>query len=288
MATNKLTPHDIREAIARIERVSTMPQMMTHMLTIIDDARSSAQDLEGVMARDPAVTANVLRVANSAFYGYSREVVTVADAAVLLGFEEVKRIVLAISVFDLMSSYDGGTFAREQVWLHALACGLGADLLQRDLHARLPYCYTAGLLHDLGKIVIDQYFPEHMQDIVQRVTTDDIPMIEAERRVLGLSHADIGYLLGKVWKFPAVLTDTLRFHHEPLRCKGSYVMTSIVHVGNHVANMLDNAKLHIGPEEVLDPNALHILNVEPQYVAGLADKVQERLQVFDSMSVGKP
>lgn len=280
---SKLTPQDIRRAIVRIERVSTVPQMMAQMLEVIDSTRSSARDLEGVISRDPAVTANVLRVANSAFYGFSREVATITDAAVLLGFDEVKRIVLAISVFDLMGGYQGGTFEREHVWLHAFACAVAADQLQHDLDARLPYCYTAGLLHDLGKIVIDQYFPQHMHNILTLVNDQEMRMLDAERQVLGLSHADIGYLLGKVWRFPAVLTDALRFHHEPLRCKGSYVLTSIVHVANSVANMFGDAKLHLGPREELDQSALHILNINAQYLLELADKVHERLEIFDSL-----
>lgn len=283
METTKLSPQDIRRAVVRIERVSTVPQMMAEMLRVIDDSASAAPDLEKVIGRDPAVTANVLRVANSAFYGFSREVATVTDAAVLLGFEEIKRIVLAVSVFDLMSGYPGGTFDREQVWLHALACAIAADQLQHDLDARLPYCYTAGLLHDLGKIVIDQYFPQHMHDILGIVERENIQMVEAERKVLGLSHADIGYLLGKVWRFPAVLTDALRFHHEPLRCKGSYVLTSIVHVADHVANMFGDARLHVGPNPELDPSALHILNIDAKSLMTLSDRVHARLQIFDPL-----
>ncbi len=283
MDTVKLSPQDIRRAVVRIERISTVPAMMSAMLGVIDNAHSSAQDLEQVIIRDPAVTANVLRVANSAFYGFSREVATVTDAAVLLGFEEIKRIVLAVSVFDLMASYPGGTFERDHVWLHALACATAADELQQKLDARLPYSYTAGLLHDLGKIVIDQYFPQHMHTILELVGAQNVTMLEAERQVLGLSHADIGYLLGKVWKFPAVLTDALRFHHEPMRCKGSYVLASIVHVANHVANQFGDAKLHVGPDTDLDSGALHVLSIDAKSLAGVADKVHERLQIFDPL-----
>lgn len=283
MDTTKLTPQDIRRAIARIERLSTVPEMLSRMLEAIDSPMASARDLQEVIQPDPAVTANVLRVANSAFYGFSRQVATVADAAVLLGFEEVKRIVIAVSVFDLMSMYRGGTYRREDMWHHSLACAIAADQLQHDLDAGLPYCYTAGLMHDIGKIVIDQFFPHHMKHILELVEQRGITMLEAERQALGVSHADIGYLLGKVWKFPAVLTDAIRFHHEPLRCKGSYVLTSVVHVANHVANMFGDQQLHVGPATELDASALHILNIDAKALMDLSDRVHERMGVFASL-----
>jgi len=283
MDSDKLTPQDIRRAIIRIERLSTVPHLMSEMLEVIDNPRSSAVDLQGIINRDPGVTANVLRVANSAFYGFSREVATVGDAAVLLGFDEVKRIVLAVSVFDIMSGYQGGKFKREDIWLHSLACAVAADQLQHQLDARLNHCYTAGLLHDLGKIVIDQYFPRHMEQICELAEKQDLDMIQAERQVLGLTHSDIGYLLGKVWKFPAVLTDAIRFHHEPLRCKGSYVLTSIIHVANHVANMFGETRLHPGPQPELDQSALHILNIDAKALMQLAESTHERLEIFEPL-----
>ena len=283
MDTTRLTPQDIRRAVARIERLSTVPHLLAEMLQVIDNPNSGARDLEAVIATDPAVTANVVRVANSAFYGFPRQVATVTDAAVLLGFEEVKRVVLAVSVFDLTGMYRGGTFRREDVWMHSLACAIAADLLQHDLRARLPYSYTAGLLHDIGKIVIDQFFPEHMQEILQAIEREGVDMIQAERQTLGVTHADIGYLLGKVWKFPPVLTDAIRFHHDPLRCKGSYVLTSIVHVANHVAGMFGETRLYVGPAPELDTSALQILNIDARTLMDLAERVSERLHVFDPL-----
>jgi putative nucleotidyltransferase with HDIG domain len=186
------------------------------MLKIIDNRKTSADTLARLISSDQALTAKVLKLANSAYYGYQREISTVNMAIVVLGFNTVKEMGLGLSVIDVFKSPLSGAVGFDAVkfWEHSAACGAASRMLSKNSGSR--FCgeaYVAGLLHDMGKLILNQYFGEDFFNVLRESQNTDLE--SAEMALLGVSHGEIGAWLAEKWNLPAIICDTVKHHHQP-------------------------------------------------------------------------
>ena len=213
----------------------TLPTMITQMIGLIDNPTTSARDVSRLISTDQALTAKILKLANSAFYGFPREISTVNHAVVVLGFETVKSLGLSVSVLERFARGGGeeSTFDRQKFWEHSIACGVGARLLAGKLRYRVQgEAFAAGILHDIGKLILSQYFSEEFAEIMKLVSEQDLYIGKAEEMVLGVTHAEIGYWLAERWNLPGQLVDTIAFHHAPGRLKKAAELPSLIHLAD--------------------------------------------------------
>jgi putative nucleotidyltransferase with HDIG domain len=187
------------------------------MLQMIDSRRTSADTLARLISTDQALTARLLKLANSAYYGYQREISTVNMAIVILGFNTVKDMGLWLSVFDAFKNSTAATgFDPVKFWEHSAACGVASKMLAKASASRhTGEAFVAGLLHDMGKMILNQYFEPELVEVMRMTREEEISLDDAEIEVLGVTHGRVGAWLAEKWNLPAIISDTVMYHHEP-------------------------------------------------------------------------
>lgn len=264
-----------------------LPATTLQIIKLINDPRSTAEDVGGVLEMDQALTARVLRVANSAYYGVPRQVASARDAVVMLGHNTLRSLIFTASVAGVLGrKATGYALGSGDLWRHSINVATAARLVARVNHPEMAEeGYVAGLLLDIGKIVLDQYLQDDFGTANALATEEGISFVEAEKRVFGADHAEIGSLLAEKWNLPPLLVEAIRYHHSPLDAELSPVLTSIVHVADLVATELG---IGIGSDGLQYPSvgeAFELIGVEPEdymvimgQVAETADEAANQLK----------
>ncbi|MBC7835115.1 MAG: HDOD domain-containing protein [Phycisphaerales bacterium] len=214
----------IGNAIREISHVATLPEITLKIISLVEDPKSTAQDLHKVIANDPALCARILKVVNSAFYGLPGQIGSINRAIVLLGLNAVKNIAIAASLAKL---FKGGaitpTFAAKDLWAHSMAVASGSKMIADSLKLGLTdEAFLAGLIHDIGIVVEIQYDRHKLVETIEKLAPDDagVPtadMLACEEQVFGASHQDFGRGLCEKWKFPKSFSYVTGYHHNPLK-----------------------------------------------------------------------
>lgn len=245
-----------------IKRVHDLPPLPTSALRVLDLLKrpdTNARDLELVIGQDPALTAGILRQANSAFYGYARRISSLQDAIVILGFKIIQSLAMTAAVAPLLKTpILGYEIEQDGLWKHSILTGIAAKSICKKL--KLPdgdTAFTAGLLHDIGKIVISIYIQQVGSYLVDRVSIAQLSYADLEERVIGFSHATVGGFMAKEWNLPDDLVEGISYHHSPLNAQNSIQLACVVHIANALASMLGvgggvDSFLNPVQQEVLD------------------------------------
>lgn len=208
----------VEKALAGIGEIATLPEVTVKIIEIVEDTRSTARDLHEVIKHDPALSAKVLKVVNSAFYGLPGQIASVDRAIILLGLSAVKNIAIAASIARL---FKGGRISEEftahDLWRHSLAVGVACRLLAKKTHypVQPDELFVAGLIHDMGILIERQAFPEQLTRIINECSATGGNFLDIERSIIGADHQQFGGALTTRWKFPRHLRAACGFHHNP-------------------------------------------------------------------------
>jgi len=228
--------------LARVmERVQQLPALSPVLHEILHSFSNEDVDIATLVnkiSRDQGLAARVLRVANSAFYGLSSRVASIGEAVVVLGFHSVRSLVVAAGIINRFPPSGGTRFDRLAFWRHAIGVGVCARVLAARLGENAETAFTAGLLHDAGRLVLDAYFHEEFERILAYHAAADCAMIAAEQETLGMTHTIIGFEMAKQWKFPSSIQSAIRDHHHPDSGQPA-VLTDIVHLANVLCHALE-------------------------------------------------
>lgn len=278
-----------RRVLKRVKDIPSLPQFVVDTLKKLDDPKSSASDVADRLSKDEGLVIRILRLANSAYYGLPRRIVSVTEAIALLGFKTVKSIVLAASVYKFMdSSFSGYALDRGLLWKHSLSVAFAAKHIARKCKVEEEEAYVAGMLHDLGKIVLNDFVRFGYGIIVRLVEEQQVPFMDAERQVLGFDHALVGGLILEQWNLPESYMAAARYHHEPEAYEEQQgVIRSIVdviHVANVLCLMLGIGVGADGLQYYLSENALERLDISDveelmSEIVDLISQVDEEFQV---------
>jgi HD-like signal output (HDOD) protein len=234
---DKPDPKRIRRIAESIIGLPTLPTVVSKMLELVDNPRTSTAVLARLVSTDQSLTARILKMANSAYYGFPREISTVNMAIVVMGFNAVKDMGLSLSVFDVFKDASGvQNFDITRFWEHSIGCGVAAKTIARRCrHSIAGEAFVAGLLHDIGKVVLSQYMRKEFDDIMQHVANGG-SIDEAEMDLVGASHGEIGSWLAEKWRLPVMISQSIRFHHSPWECREHAVLVAIVSVANYLCH----------------------------------------------------
>jgi putative nucleotidyltransferase with HDIG domain len=206
---------------------------------------------------------------NSSFYGFSQKIPTVSRAVVILGYGCVKNLALSSTIFNFLAEkVDSKDFDINSLWDHSLRCAACARLIaSKILHQDSEDTFISGLMHDIGKVIFMEYFADQYQQALSKASDDTISLCEAERLVIGIDHAELGYMLADKWKFHKVLANSIRFHHRPLAAQKScdelsLKISSIVYLANILSKIDCKNISEEGPLKDIDPEVMNLLNVE--------------------------
>lgn len=241
-----MTHEEFAESIIdNIVTLPTIPTVLAELNGAIANPNSSAVDIANIISRDPPTATKALRLANSAYYGLRNKVTTVNHAITMLGFNIVRNLVLTATVFDMSNrSLSTGLFDKESFWQHSLAVGVVSRIVAREAFPQAARkgdeFFVCGLLHDLGKIILDQHLNSKFEKALQVSRERKIPLVEAEKEVIKCTHAEVGSLLAKRWNLSAEITYALAFHHDPLKAPEEQFRYSLtVHLADVIARAMD-------------------------------------------------
>ncbi len=231
-------PGRIKRITESIIGLPTLPSVVAKMIELIDNPRTSATSLARLIASDQALTARILKLANSAYYGFSREISTVNMAIVVLGFNTVKDMGLSLSVFDVFR--DGKrseVFDMNRFWEHSIACGIASRMLVRSFRPRFTgESFVAGLLHDIGKVILNQYFLDEFTAIIECQSRGPT-LEESEMSIIGTSHAQVGSWLAERWNLPHLISRTILHHHDPGENRSDGLFIAFVTLADHICHL---------------------------------------------------
>lgn len=225
--------------LAQLDDFPSLPQSLHQVLSELEAAGATASSLESIIGEDPMLTARILRVANSAAYGSAKKISSVARAVTVLGFDEVRNLVVALSLSGSFScDLNVDEFNVRQLWLHLVATARVAQLLALQIPTLKPdEMFTAGLIHDLGRVLSCLYLQEEMRQIIETCGNEGVSMLESEQRS-GLSHAEVGTFLATKWGFSDLLASVVRYHHAPAGAGNHEQAAALVYLADGIAKKL--------------------------------------------------
>lgn len=224
----------IREKISRVSTLIPFPKTSLELLTGSYDKNTAMQKIIAIAENDPALTAKILSIANSPFYGFRWNVGSIPQALLTLGIDEVTGLILAYQLKQEIFSWDTKQKKfLQRLWKHSVVTAILARLLKQylQLHSDGEE-FTAGLLHDIGKLVLAQYFPEKLDDMQKKMEKDKKTDLEAEMEVFEMTHTEVGEILGTKWSFPEVLVETMKNHHSLELISNNKILPSVVRLSD--------------------------------------------------------
>lgn len=230
----------LEEITRRVVDIPALPKVTNDIMRLTEDPDSNVQDIERVIMKDQSLTTRILRLANSAHYGYPRRISTISEASVLLGFQAIRSITLTASVNGLlMKEVRGYGLKKNELWRQSQSCAIISRHIAKKLRfAKVDQAYVAGLLRDIGKVIVSYYLNDHFKQIMSMVQNEGVSFLEAEEKVLGFHHGQVGAEVAKKWNLPGELVEAIEYHHSPEEATINFKLTSIIHLADAIVMMM--------------------------------------------------
>jgi len=236
------------DIVRKLQDLPSLPVVVMELLSAIDQEEVDISVLAKKVSHDQALTAKTLRLANSSLYGLQVKMTTIQQAITFLGFQTTRNLITAAAVTGCFAQGQCPGFNDKAFWRHSIATAACCRVIARRIKFSQDYAFTAGLLHDIGRLVLVSTFPVEYQAVVAHQRQHDVGVLEAERAVMGVDHVDAGIALSEHWNFSDTMRMAISYHHHP-DAPGAGKLAAIVHVANAIVHALDVA----GDEEELVP-----------------------------------
>lgn len=275
-----------------VRSVPVLPELADQMIRMVLEDDVPLEKMTGIIEKDQALTARVLSLANSSYYKRSREIFTVRDAVSLVGFDAVRTLALGVSVLDMFPTKKGSNLDYKAFWRHSIACALFAEALMASLSIEnAPKAFCAGLLHDVGKIILDIVRPDEYAVALKLAQEEPRSLIDIEKQVIGNTHCDVGREVLVHWKLPHLYEECVWCHHTPVKILDDeqYQISGIVHIANILAHMVyAGASGNNHPQKITSP-LLRRFGLNPDMLDALIEKVPRQIDaICTEIGIGKP
>ena len=244
------------DLVKGVVKLISLPEIYIRVSQTLEDDNHNAKQLGDIIGHDPALTARILRIVNSAYYSLASQVELVSRAVSVIGEDDLRNLVLATSAVDTFKRIPNQLVDIDLFWRHSVHTGIVARLLSKYcniLHGER--LFVAGMLHDIGKLVLYFKEPELSQQVLLKAADTDGQLFNAEKEIIGFTHGDVGAALIDAWKLSDTLKEVIAYHHTPLKAKEYRIETAIVHIANCIVNA-------IGPDVEIDE---HLLDDYPSF-----------------------
>ncbi|MDD3013366.1 MAG: HDOD domain-containing protein [Candidatus Gastranaerophilales bacterium] len=275
---------DIKVVLDKIEKLPELFHVAVRVAKMLDDLNIDVNQLSRIISLDQALTTQLLKLCNSAQYGFSRKIVTVKDAVAKLGFKTIKSLVfVAISHGILNSAVKGYDLGKGELWKNSISCAVYSRYLAKMSNYKDPEtAFTAGLLRDIGKLMIHEYVGINYSNILNTINSEGISFSNAEEQVLGFNHCQIGSAVANKWNFPPILVDTIKYHHNydaaiNEGCEDIKLL-SIVHIADSITMMLGNGMGNDGMMYNINLKSLNYLDISQQS-ASIENLISEMVEL---------
>ena len=241
---SQLNPGSYELILKRIRDIPSLPDVVNRILVVIAKPTTPASEIARLIAYDPGLTSKVLRMVNSAAYGFQRQISSIQHGIMILGFNNVRGLVLSASIFKLFEGHTHpGGLNHQEFWEHSLCTAVAARVLASQFQVPdADDIFSAAMLHDIGKVVLDIYFQQEYQVVLGHARRLNVPchgpaFYALEHKLLGITHAGIGSFLATKWKLPISFTEVIQFHHEPEKAENCQSMVFMVALANQMAQL---------------------------------------------------
>lgn len=236
-----MNPLSVDDVVNKLQDLPSLPAVVMELLTSIDQEDVDISVLARKVSHDQALTAKTLRLANSSTYGLQVKVTTIQQAITFLGFQTTRNLITAAAVTGCFAEGQCAGFDDKAFWRHSIATAACARVLARRMRFNQDYAFTAGLLHDIGRLVLVSTYPARYAEAIAARAANDSEMLEAERAVLGVDHVMAGVALAAHWNFSDTMRLAIAHHHDP-ETPGAGFLATIIHVANAIVHALDIAR----------------------------------------------
>ena len=268
-----------RELAGMVKDIPTLPVIYQQLFQIMQDPEFSVPHVSDLIAQDQALSAKILHLVNSAFYGYNKQIKTISRAVVILGFRAVRSAALAISVFDYFKD-EGETNGvnMKDFWVHSIAVATTCKVLAEEAKVtQQEEAFVVGLLHDVGKLIEKRYFADDFGDLCRAAQEQHLTWFGGEQLLFQINHATIGKAVFRAWDFPSTVVDAIHYHHEPEKAGTVPQMAALVHVADYVSYEMRLGAPGAYPPSTCSPAALKVLGLTLAQVEELHGRIREEL-----------
>jgi len=276
----------ILKNIENISSIPTLPTVIERLTRLLQNPKTSAEEVGKAITTDQALASKVLKLVNSAFYGFPGRISTITHAIVILGFSTVKNIVLTASIFDAFrgKGKDRIGFDLEGFWLHSIACGAASLSIAKQIgNTEKEECFIAGLIHDLGKLIMCRYLPKEFNLALKDCSDKERLLYESELELFSETHQEVGGFLTERWNLPVNLQNAVKYHHNPLPTHEYYLTTAIVHCADILVRAMDFGNGGDAKVPAVSEHVWKSLGLDSIDIAVLLESIQqevERASVF--------
>ena len=270
----------VQELLSGDIDIVSPPEIFLQVSEILDDPTKNAYDAGRIIENDPGLTSRLLKIVNSAIFGFPSKVTSVTRAIAIIGNVELRNLVLATIVVDRFSKIPSEIPSMREFWRKSIRCALFA----RALTSYHPQCndastiFVCGLLHNLGNLVIYSRIPELASQAVILAKTDKISMQDAEQQVMNFDRFDVGGELCKLWRLPNLITKTIMFHNRPMAANIYTQEIAVVTLADYMSTILDSRSENVDIEVIIDHPATEFLAVTPDIIQSIVDIVESEFE----------
>jgi len=277
---------DARELVSSTKDLASLPEVAARVIGLIDDPDSTASDIEAVIAGDPNLTARILKLANSAMYSVVSEVDTLSRAVTVLGDKQILNLTLGISVMRKFDGIPNELVSMDDFWLHSVYCGIIARSLPEKKRSPVAdAAFVAGLLHDIGQLIIFIQAPEQAREALMLSVEgpDDLSMVDAECAILGFDHAAVGAELASQWQLPATLRECIGYHHQPDQATINPELNALIHISSSLAVLaeIDSTDMYEAP--AIDPQAWELAKLNQDIIPDVLEHAHTEFSEVKSL-----
>ncbi|MCF7886327.1 MAG: HDOD domain-containing protein, partial [Candidatus Marinimicrobia bacterium] len=222
------------EIIQKIDKIPSIPPTIAKVQKLVNDPDVDFKELAELIKYDQGLTADVLKMANSAYFGFQREISSVKQAIIMLGLDRIFELTLSSAVAPIIDrKVSGYDLSKGDLWKHSIGVAISSEKIAEELNMKVPkLTFTAGLLIDIGKVAMSTFLDTDPKPIMDLAYEKQIPFDIAERRILGISHEEAGAILLENWNLPEELIQVVRWHHQPNRVEGDKTVVDLVHIAD--------------------------------------------------------
>jgi HD-like signal output (HDOD) protein len=264
-----------RELLESYVEISSLPTIFYRISEAVNNPRASMADIGKIIGDDPGLTARLLRLVNSAFYGFPSRIDTITQALVIIGTQQLCDLALGTSVMTLFNGIPEDLVNMQSFWRHSMTCGIIAKTLA--VHRREPNIerfFVTGMIHDIGRLVIYKKMPEQAREVILRCKSSGTLLFLGEREVIGFDHAILGGMLLQLWNLPAAIVEPVSFHHQPREARHYPVEAAVVHVADIIANATQSGSSGERFAPPLDGKAWEILSLSTSILTPTLDHLE--------------
>jgi putative nucleotidyltransferase with HDIG domain len=276
---SNIDPKILRHKVENINTLPTVPGVLKRLSAVIEKPRITLVEISAFISNDPALTTRVLKMVNSTIYGFPGRIASVSHATMLLGLNVIKGLLLGVSIFELMQKTMKGFYE------HSLACAIASRVIAQKKGLKEPEeVSVAGLLHDIGKVILTIEFPAEYQAAMNEAQEKGISIFDAEKNQFNATHANVGSWLAEKWRFPRNLIEIIECHHRPALAKNAPRETAIV----HMADLLVRARGFGFAGEIFVPEvntiAYELLNLSETDMKDVLRELEDNMESAENIS----